>query len=543
MTFRIGEWEVRPETREILQGDRVVRLSLKAMGVLLALRDADGGVLSRSELLNLVWPGTTVGEEVLTHAIAELRKALGDPARKPRFIETIHKTGYRLLDAPATAGAEGMASPSAPARGAASPSSEHGAGERSLGAQVFDGALGLDLSLPKRPSIAVLPFRAVADEKMGQLLAEGLSRDIMVGLARTRWLFVASRASAGALRARDMASDEIATQLGIRYLLDGSVMVSGERLRLTVFLTDCLEGREILAERFDSAIRDIYDLMDDVAGRVTLAVQTEIGLHERRRALLYPVNSLDAWGAYHRATHHLFRYRSSDLDEAASLLRRASELDPTSGRILAGLSLVHWRRAVFEIGEGWTAELERALRTAQESIQRDYRDAHGYWMLGRTLGLMGDREQGMRQIREAIALNPCFPYSHFSLAYLLMFEGRYEEGIESVDQARRLSPYDPMNFGFFAVRAQNLALAGRSEEAVDWAERSLNQQNASQHNHLIAAFCNELDGRRARAEQHLANALRVHPEASRDQFLRAYPFRGKDRDTIDQALLRLGLRG
>lgn len=543
--FRLIENLVDPDTRIVRRDDVSVRISPKAMQVLQTLRQADGAVLSRQDLLARVWPDVTVGEEVLTHAIAEIRKALGDTPRNARIVETVHKAGYRLLVTAETVSKPAPA-PAAPDK-AVVPAmvSQIALGEtaasRSPEGADLPSAGPLNLPLPKRPSVAILPFTPVLGHDAAPDLADGLSRDVAVGLARSRWLFVSARASAVALTARALDAVAIGQCLGVRYVLSGALAYDGSRLRLTVMLTDAVQQCEVWAERFDRPVGHLFDVMTEVGDLVTAAVEAEIEIKERQRALLSPVTSLDAWSAYHRAAHHLFRFSPTALEPASVLLDRAFALDPESARTLSALSLLHWQRAFFNVGSDRDDDLKCAYDFAHRSLAMDPRDPQGHWALGRAHNLAGEFDLGVDRLRESVRLNPNFAQGHYSLAYGLLFADGYEEGIDRVDRARRLSPYDPMNFGFLSLRAQMLCLTGRRDEAAEWSDRAVREANAHYQIFAVAAWCNELAGRRDKALEHVAAIRAEQPDFERADYFRAFRFPDRERALIDGALQRLGL--
>lgn len=524
--FVLGDRQIDPETRDIRTGADVVRVSPKAMGVLLHLRSAAGGVVARAELLDEVWPDVTVGEEVLTHAIAELRRALGDQANAPRFIETVHKSGYRLL---AQSREPATRSSSAPARS--------GAIDRAL-SEVGGGSI--DLSLPERPSLVVLPFRALGGGNFEQALADGLSRDIAVVLARTRWLFVSARASAATLLSGTDDPTLIARRLGVRYVVEGAVICADGQMRLSARLNDAVAGADVWAEIFERRAEALFEVLDEVATRVALTVEAEIEIREQQRAALRPIASLDAWGAYHRAMTGFFRSGPHDLDEIGALLERARTLDPISSRILAALAALHARRTMLLGASARTQELCRAAEYARQSVAADPRDPQAQMVLGRTHTLSGDADAAISRLTDAVDLNGNFAHVRFYLAYALLYAGRRTEALVHLDQARRLSPYDPLTFGFLSLRAQLLSLEGAVEEGADWADRALSQPGAHFQNLTIAAWCSERAGRHETARRHLAAARIARPGFSTDDYFAAFRFSAADRSEIEASLRQIG---
>lgn len=524
MVFRLGEWEIDAQSRRIGTGDEAIRVSPKAMNVLSVLADAQGGVVSRDHLLETVWPDVTVGEEVLTQAIGELRRALGDRAQQPRIIETVHRSGYRLL-VPTESLARKSVNP---------------------GSQTSDGSADKFNDQPTtpagrcasgKPSIAVLPLQALSGHTRERVMAEGISADVTISLARTRWLFVSARASAAALAQQTRDTARIAQRLGVRYVLDGAILIDGNRLKITVNLSDAIEGGEVWGERFDRNLDDLFQVMDDIARQVSIAVETEIEGQERRRALLQPLHSLDAWGLYHRARQLTFSAGMKELDTAIGLLQQALALDPVASRILSGLSVIHARRTMLAFGAARDQELHLARDFAERAVVADARDPQAQMAFGRTITLAGDPTEAGRHLAEAVRLNPSYAHGHFYYGYNQLYAHNYENGLRQTETACQLSPYDPMMFGFFSLRAQLLSLNGDVDQGADWAERALKQPRAHFQNDIIAAWCCARAGQTDKAIVHAQTARQKRPDFSIDDYFEAFRFPEADRAKVEEALL------
>ncbi|MEM8790947.1 MAG: hypothetical protein AAGE80_04985 [Pseudomonadota bacterium] len=431
----------------------------------------------------------------------------------------MHRAGYRLLLRPSGPSAH----ENAPA--ATSPEATEPSGEEAQAAK-----------LPDKPSVAVMPLRALSGHATEALIAEGIARDVMVALARARWLFVSARASAAVVASKTSDTSEVSRRLGVRYVLDGAVIVSADRLRLSVTLTDAIEGGEVWGERFDGGLDELFTVMDNIAGHVAGAVEAEIEHHERQRALLRPLASLDAWGAYHRAMHSSVGGTGAELDAAIGLFSRALELDPNSSRVLSGFAALHARRCLLVGEERRGEELERAAELAKQSIAADSRDPQACLAFGRVCTLRGDRQQATRHLSEAVRLNPSLSHGHFYLGYSQMFSRDYDDALARVDAAERLSPYDPMTFAFVSLRAQILSLRGEVEAGADWAERALDHPNAHFQNLMIAAWCCARADRLESAARHATAARKLRPDFKRQDYLKAFMFDHNDSARIDEAL-------
>ncbi len=508
MAFLLGSWDIDPDTRRIAGDGGEARVSPKAMGVLLALDAAWGGVVSRETLLDTVWPGVTVGEEVLTQAIAELRRAFRDDRRQPSAIETVHKRGYRLLL---------TRDPSAPT--------------------ASEGALG-----PAHgPSVAVLPFRALGTDETALTMAEGLSRDISVSLARTRWLFVSALASSAALAAAGSGPIQAAARLGVRYVLDGTVIVHGRRFRLSASLCDATDGGTVWAEIFERPLDDLFEIIDSVAAAVAMAVETEIVLSERRRAMLHPIESLDAWGAFHRGTALAAASDAGRLEEAEALLLRAVSLAPDAARILAATSALYFRRACLAIPATHRQDRAKAVEFAERAVASDARDPMALMARGMNHVVAGEVEAGRARYQDAIGLNRNFAHARYYLAYTSIYADDFSDGLQQMDFAHRLSPVDPMRFSFLAARGQLHSLHGEVAEGADLADRALQEPNANFWNHCVAAWCAERAGRRGTARRHAAALKSQRPDFKREDYFGIFQFSEANRRAVETAFDGIGL--
>src|SRR3954454_9276911 len=278
-----------------MSGTREVKLTPKALALLSYLTERPGEVVTKDELFLALWPDTTVGEAALVTCIQELRSALKDDARQPRYIETLHRRGYRFIGKPA-------------------PAEKDQANGRA-------GAL----PLPDRPSIAVLPFTNMSGDADQHYFADGISEDLITGLAHIRWLFVIARNSSFVYKNRTVDVKEVSRELGVRYVLEGSVRRSGSRLRITAQLVDATTGGHHWAERYDREVGDIFAVQDEITRSVAGAIEPHLLAAEGVRALARTAGDLGAWELVARARAHFWRLTRADCETAGEPLKRAVE--------------------------------------------------------------------------------------------------------------------------------------------------------------------------------------------------------------------------
>ena len=360
-----------------MSGDREVRLTPKALALLSFLAERPGEVVTKEELFGAVWPNTTVGDAALVTCIQELRKALRDNARRPRYIETLHRRGYRFIGGQISAGARTPASVGkAPA-----------------------------LPLPDRPSIAVLPFDNMSDGPDQEYFADGISEDLITGLSRIRWLFVIARNSAFVYKGQAVDVKQVARKLGVRYVLEGSVRRTSKRVRISAQLIDAITGGHLWVERYDREVGDIFAVQDDITHRVAGEIEPHLLAAEGVRAMARSANDLGAWELVARAQTHFGRMTRADFETAIGPLQKAIADYPDYAPARGMLGL----RLAFASHMGWVA-CDEGLRAAREHALR------------------------------AIALDHRDPWGHSALGYWAMMERRTGESISAFQQAVNLNP-------------------------------------------------------------------------------------------------------
>jgi TolB-like protein len=327
------------------------------------------------------------------------------------------------------------------------------------------------LALPDKPSIAVLPFSNMSGDADQEHFAHGISEDLITTLSRIRWLFVIARNSTFVYKHRAVDVKQVSRELGVRYVLEGSVRRTGKRLRIAAQLIDAMTGGHHWAERYDRKLGDIFAVQDDIASSVAAAIEPQLLAAEGVRALSRSSDALGAWELVARAQTHVWRMTGPDSETAIIALERAAELYPDYA---PARSLLAFCR-VFGAHMGWTDRDQGRLtgyQHATRAIALDDRDpwAHiavGYWAM-----MERRTEESIAAFRRAVSLNPNSAASRFHLSHALAFAGQEREAIEHGQVAIRLSPLDPMMALFFAAFAVAHYAAGRYAEAARYATES-----------------------------------------------------------------------
>lgn len=385
--------------------------------------------------------------------------------------------------------------------------------ERAIDARV--GASG-----GRRASIAVMPFLAPPGPDGN--LADGLSHDIISGLARLRNLFVVARGSTFALRDQTSNPQEIGRALNVDYAATGSVVRNGNRLLVTVDLCATDNGRVVWADAYEPPIADAFAILGNIAARIISSLDAEIGAAERNRAMLKPPNSLDAWEAHHRGLWHMYRFTGPDNEKAQRYFKRAVTLDLTFSRAYAGLSFTHWQNAFLFKSAERQAETDRAFDAAGRSLLADHRDPAAHWAMGRALWLRGEDAASVSALNEAVALSPNFAMGHYTLGFVQAQTGDPQAAVEATDVARQLSPFDPMLYAMCAARAFALFRLERCEEAAEWALKAAEKPNAHAHVHALAALILAAAGRLENAFHEAGVIRKLRPAYSIDDFLSSF---------------------
>ena len=389
------------------------------------------------------------------------------------------------------------------------------------------GGLGVGaapLSLPDRPSIAVLPFDNMSSNADDDFLADGIAEDILTGLSRVRWLFVISRNSSFAYRGQKIDVKRVAEELGVRYILEGSLRRSGNRARVTAQLIDAADDRHVWAERYDRELEDIFDLQDEITETILGRLEPELGLAEQDRARRKPPENLDAWDLYLRGQWHLYRFTAEDADEAARYYRAAIEKDRDFAAAHVGLAYAIYLGAIEAFSDDPAACLDEAIIIARKAVDLDNKDPWAYSVLARILSMRHEHEAALAASEISLELNPHVSQSRFGRAFALVFAGRYEEAIAEIDQAIRLSPRDPNTWSIITVKSWGLMALERYEEAVTWARRAASEPNAVLWHYAVMASSLGHLGRLDEARNALDKFRSENPHMDPEEVWQRLPF-------------------
>jgi adenylate cyclase len=316
------------------------------------------------------------------------------------------------------------------------------------------------------PSIAVLPFANLGGDPDQDYIVDGLTEDIITALARLRWLLVIARNSTFVYRGRAVDIRQVARELGVRYVIEGSVRAAGGRVRITAQLIEAETGKHIWAERYDRDLADIFEVQDDITARVVAAVEPHLYAEEGIRAASKPPGSVDVWGLAARAMALINKVERRQNEEAQQLLRRAITMEPGYARAHALLAwAVWWATLCYWMPDRRTG-YTLALHHARDALARDPADAWARMVSGLSFSTAGQHERALGELRTALDLNPSFALGRMAYGWALLRAGDFGAAIAETGQALRLSPIDSFSGFYAAIHGLALLGARRFAEAL-----------------------------------------------------------------------------
>jgi adenylate cyclase len=370
-----------------------------------------------------------------------------------------------------------------------------------------------ELASSDRPSLAVLPFANMSGDPEQEYFADGISEDIITGLSKLRWFFVIARNSSFAYKGKTADVKRAARELGVRYVLEGSVRKSGNRVRITAQLIDAATGNHIWADHYDGNLTDIFALQDEITEKVVAAIEPRLLEAEGIRSQNRSPEDLGAWDMVIQANSLFWRLTKAETETAIETLRRAVERYPEYAPARSMLAFV----LLISSYLGWglmDPQLKEAATLAGRAAELDDSDPWAHLALGFVAFVRRRTNVATAEFRRALALNPNFAAAHGYLGWTLAFDGQADQAITHLEEAIRLSPHDPQNAIFNTGLAVAHYLEGRYTDAVEYSRKTLQQRSAFTAGHRIYCASLAQDGQIDEAREALARLKEMHPDLS-----------------------------
>jgi TolB-like protein/cytochrome c-type biogenesis protein CcmH/NrfG len=510
------------ERRELLSGGAPISVQPQVFDLLVYLVQNRERVVSKEDLIASVWGGRIVSDSTFTSRITAARKAVGDRGADRKLIRTIARKGLRFVGVvieqpnhnipPADAAPKEIHEPPRPA-----------------------------LPLPDRPAIAVLPFNNMSGEREQEYFSDGISEDIITALSRLRWFFVIARNSSFIYKGKAVHLKEIATELGVRYVVEGSVRKSGSRVRITAQLNDVSTGSHVWAEHYDRDLTDVFAVQDGITEAIVAAIEPQIYVAENFRAKRKPPSSLDAWDLVMRALSHFWRVTREDQVVAQALLEKAIAIDPNYGQALGLLATSR----LFSAHMGW-ADIATAApiaeRAALAAILADSEDAWAHNALGSAYFSTRRLDQSLAEFELALQLNPNFSLAQGYYGLALSYCGRWQEANGAAQRALRLSPRDPFSAIYYGVAAYAQFVGKNYHEAIDLSREAIRLRSDFVGAYRVLTVAAAMAGRAEVASAALQKLRRAQPNISLAWIANQLPWKlDSDREHYLEAFRRAGL--
>jgi TolB-like protein len=509
--FLFSDHRLDTDRRELRRGPDAIALEPQVFDLLVYLVENRDHVVSKEDLIAAVWGGRIVSDSTLTSRINAARKAVGDSGEEQKLIRTIARKGVRFV------------------------------GEVHLAPDQGAESVRPALPLPDRPAIAVLPFTNMTGDPAQEYFSDGISEDIITALSKLRWFFVIARNSSFTYKGKAVHLKQIADELGVGYVVEGSVRKMGERVRITAQLNDVATGSHVWAERYDRDLADVFAVQDEITEAIVAAVEPQLYAAENFRARRKPPDSMDAWDLLMRALSHYWRVTRQDNVVAQALLEKATAIDPHYGQAFGLLATSH----TFSAHMGWEdmrAVAPKAERAAAAAILADSEDPWAHLALGCVYLFARRFEDSLAEFECALALNPNFSMAQAYYGLTLAYCGRWREAVPSVQRALRLSPRDPLAAVYCGIASYAQYVGRNYEEAMRLAREGIRQRGDFVGAHRVLTAAAGIASRDDVAQAALHELRRVQPNISLDWISKEMPIKhDAEREHYLKGFRRAGL--
>jgi TolB-like protein len=483
MILEFGPFRLDADAEILFRGAEPTVLGQRAVALLRLLLERAGAPVSKDALIEAAWPGLAVEDSNLTVQIAALRRVFEEVAGGTSWIETLPRRGYRYVGPVVTTG-----NPPAERNSQTSPA----------------------LALPDKPSVAVLPFSNLSGDPGQEYFADGMVEDIIAGLSRIKWLFVVARNSSLTYKGKAVDVKRVGRELGVRYLLQGSLRKDGNRVRISAQMIEAETGGQLWSERYDRPLDDIFALQDEIALSVVGAIEPSLRRAEVERVKRKRPDSLDAYDLVLRAQPDVYSGMPEPVTKALVLLERSLALDPTYALAHAFSAQCH--HSIFLRAGLHEENRVASIRHAQASIVHGQDDALALTFAGFSIGMDGhDHAAAFAAFDAALAVSPSSALTYILGSVIRAWTGEAERAIEWSERAMRLSPFDPWAFAAFHSLTLGHFHRGRYAEAANAAHKAVQSNPAHSISYMLLAASLAKLGRIEEAKAAAARVLELQP--------------------------------
>lgn len=515
MQFLFAGHALDTELRELRRGSQCIAVEPQVFDLLTYLVENRHRVVSKDDLIASVWGSRIVSDSTLTSRINAARKAVGDNGEEQRLIRTIARRGLRFVGEVRT---------------------------QTDSAKAADAPRRAALPLPDRPAIAVLPFSNLSGDPVQEYFSDGISEDIITALSKLRWFFVIARNSSFIYKGKPVHMKQIAEELGVGYVVEGSVRRGGGRVRITAQLNDVATGSHVWAERFDRELADVFAVQDEITEAIVAAIEPQLYAAENIHARRKPPESMDAWDLVMRALSHYWRVTRQDNVVAQALLEKATAIDPNYGQALGVLAASH----TFSGHMGWAdmaAVMPIAERAALAAIRADGEDPWAHHALGCVYLFARRFDDSLDEFELALRLNPSFSLAQGYYGLTLSYCGRWEEGAMAAERALRLSPRDPLSAVYYGIASYAQFVGRNYEAAMRLARQGIRQRSDFVGAHRVLTASAGMVGEPEVAAAALRELRRAQPNISLQWIAKQMPIaQHAELEHYLEAFRRAGLR-
>ena len=484
MQFLFDDHVLDVARRELSRGVEPVAVEPQVFDLLVYLVENRDRVVSKDDLIASIWGGRIVSESTLASRINAARKAVGDSGGRQKLIRTFARKGFRFVGQLHEEAAATAAEP-----------------------------VQTIFSLPDRPAIAVLPFVNMSGEPEQEYFSDGISEDIITALSKLRWFFVIARNSSFNYKSKAFHMKQVADELGVGYLVEGSVRKGGDRVRITVQLNDVATGSTLWAERYDRDLADVFAVQDEITEAIVAAIEPQLYAAENFHAQRKLPDSMDAWDLVMRALSYYWRVTRQDNVVAQALLEKATAIDPSYGQALGVLAASH----TFGAHMGWqdmAATVPVAERAALAAIRADSEDPWAHYALGCAYLFPRRFDDSLAEFELALRLNPNFSLAQGYYGLALAYCGRWEEADVAARRALRLSPRDPFSAIYCGIAGYAQFVGQNYEAAMQLAREATRQRSDFVGGHRVLTAAAAMAGQDDVAKAALLELRRAQPNIS-----------------------------